>query len=84
MSALTSCARAVIEGMSDSGSSSKRDVYAETLSVLLAFIFALIILSFIGKLLWNSVVVDLFSFAKPAKSFMHIVGLMIFANLIRP
>jgi hypothetical protein len=84
MSALTSCARAVIEGMSDSGSDSKRGVYADTLAVLLAFIIALVVLSFIGKLLWNGVVVDLFSFAKPAKSFMQIVGLMVFANLIRP
>jgi hypothetical protein len=43
-----------------------------------------VILAFIGKYIWNNVIVDLFSFAKPAKSFWQIIGLMIFMALVRP
>jgi hypothetical protein len=62
----------------------KREVYADSISTLLAFVLAFVILAFVGKLLWNNVVVDLFSFAKPAKSFWQIIGLMIFISLVRP
>jgi hypothetical protein len=44
----------------------------------------IIILGFVGKLLWNSVMVELFTIAKPAKSFWQIIGLMILASLLRP
>jgi hypothetical protein len=44
--------------------------------------FLLILL--LGKWLWNTVVVDLIGFAKPARSFWQILGLMIFMSLIRP
>ncbi len=65
-------------------SDKKRDAYVEFLSVLIAFVIALVILGFVGKLLWNGVVVELFTIAKPAKSFWQIIGLMIFVALIRP
>ena len=32
----------------------------------------------------SNVVVDLFEFAKPARSFWQILGLMVFVSLIRP
>jgi hypothetical protein len=84
MSPLYAGARAVVQSFSDYGSDANRDVYMDTLSVVLAFVLALVILAFIGQLLWNAVVVDLFSFAKPAKSFLQILGLMIFVNLLLP
>jgi hypothetical protein len=84
MSAIQSACRAAVEGFSDTPPTQKREVYADTIAVLLAFILALLLLAFIGKLLWNSVIVELFSIAKPAKSFWQIVGLMIFVALIRP
>ena len=86
MSPLYAGARALVQGFSDygTGSDSSRDVYMDTLSVILAFVISLVILAFIGQLLWNNVVVDLFSFAKPAKSFLHILGLMVFVNLLLP
>jgi hypothetical protein len=86
MSPLYAGARALVQGFSDygAGSDSSRDVYMDTLSVILAFTLSLVILAFIGQLLWNNVVVDLFSFAKPAKSFLHILGLMVFVNLLLP
>jgi len=65
-------------------SDKKRDAYVEFLSVFFAFLIAFIILGFVGKLLWNGVIVELFTIAKPAKSFWQIIGLMIFAMLIKP
>jgi len=84
MSPLYAGTRAVVQSFSDYGSDANSDVYMDTLSVFLSFVLSLVILTFIGQLLWNNVVVDLFSFAKPAKSFLHILGLMIFINLILP
>ena len=76
---------AAIESFTDGkDSNKKRDAYVQFLSVLLAFLIALVILGFVGKLLWNSVIVELFSIAKPAKSFWQIVGLLIFLMLIHP
>jgi hypothetical protein len=84
MSALYSGCRAAVEGFADTAPSVKREVYADTVAVLLAFVVAFVVLAFVGKLLWNNVVVSLFSFAKPASSFWQIIGLMIFLNLVRP
>ena len=77
--------KATLEGVIGSPSSeSRRDAYVDFLSTVIAFVLALVILGFIGKYLWNNVVVDLVSIAKPAKSFWQIVGLMIFISLVRP
>ena len=63
-------------------SKEKRESYIELASVLISFILALVILSLIGKLLWNGVIVDLFSCVRPAKSFMQILGLYVFISLL--
>lgn len=77
--------KAVVEGFVGTESSqSRRDAYVNFIAFLLAFIISLIILGFIGKYLWNEVVVDLFSFAKPARSFWQIIGLMFFVSIIMP
>ena len=82
---LKQAARSAIEGFtSGKDTDKKRDAYVDFLSVLLAFVIALVILGFIGKLLWNSVVVELFTIAKPAKSFWQIIGLMILVSLLHP
>ena len=62
----------------------RRDTYINFLSIMFAFIISLILIGFIGKYLWNYVVVELFSFAKPAKSFWQIIGLAIFLALVHP
>jgi len=87
MALLNSACKAAVEGFvsqdaSDPGK--KRQIYTDFLAVLLALILSLLILSFGGKLLWNSVLVDLFTFVKPARSFWQILGLMIFVSLINP
>jgi hypothetical protein len=63
-------------------SKQKRDSYVELAAVLISFILALTILSLIGKLLWNGVIVDLFDCVRPAKSFMQILGLYVFVALL--
>ena len=81
---LTTACRAAVEGFtSNTDPSRKRDIYVDTIAVLLAFTFSLIILGFLGKWLWNSIIVELFSIAKPARSFWQIIGLMVFISLIR-
>jgi hypothetical protein len=63
-------------------SKEKKDGYVELIVVLLTFFISLVILSLIGKFLWNGVIVDLFAFARPAKSFWQILGLFIFSSLV--
>ena len=85
MGFVTCASKAAIEGFVGLNSSEKRrDAYVDFVAVVVAFFIAIVILGFIGKWLWNEVVVDLFSFAKPARSFWQIVGLMLFVSLIHP
>lgn len=76
---------AMVDGFTDlSGSTSKRrEVYMELLSLILSFVIAVIIIAFVGKWLWNYAVVELLSFARPARSVWHVIGLMFFWALIR-
>ncbi len=85
MGFVTCASKAAIEGFVGLNSSEKRrDAYVDFVAVVVAFFIAIVILGFIGKWLWNEVVVDLFSFATPARSFWQIVGLMLFVSLIQP
>ena len=86
MSILGSACRAAVEGFASSNQDpvKKRDIYVELLAALLAFVISLVVLGFVGQLLWNNVVMELFSFAKPARSVWQIIGLMFFLSLIRP
>lgn len=77
--------KAALEGFMDIGNAEKRrETYVEFVTAILAFLIAIVILSLIGKYLWNGVIVDLFTFAKPARSIWQILGLMIFISLVRP
>lgn len=86
MSLLTSAARAAVEGFTSTSQDpvKRKDIYTELLAILFAFVVSLIILGFVGQLLWNNVVLELFTFAKPARSVWQILGLMIFVSLLRP
>lgn len=86
MSIISSAARAAVEGFTSTNQdpAKRKDIYMELLAILLAFVLSLVILGFVGQLLWNNVVMDLFAFAKPARSVWQIIGLMIFLSLIRP
>ena len=86
MSIISAAAAAAVEGFTSQTQDpvKRKDIYMQLLAVLLAFVVSLVILGFVGQLLWNNVVMDLFSFAKPARSVWQIIGLMIFLSLIRP
>jgi hypothetical protein len=75
---------AAVQGFVSGSAEVKRDAYVNFAAMLLAYILSIVILGFFGKLLWNNVIVDLFSFAKPAKSFWQLVGLMVFVSLLLP
>jgi len=78
-------ARATAEGFMDQGNAEyRRRAYMDFVTVVLSYVFAIVVLSFIGKFLWNGVIVDLFSFAKPMRSIWQILGLMIFISLLLP
>ena len=77
--------RAAVEGFVDNGNvQQKRQAYVDFLTTFLTLILVITLLAFLGKFLWNGVVVDLFSFAKPAKSVWQILGLMVFIGLMLP
>jgi type IV secretory pathway TrbD component len=79
--------RAFLEGFTNpSGVESNRPVpiYAEALAVILAFVFSVLLVSLLGLWLWNYSVVPLFEFARPAKSVLQILGLMVFLALVHP
>lgn len=86
MALLGSACKAAVEGFAGTSEdpAKRKAIYTEVLATLLAFVIALVILGFVGKLLWNNVVTELFTFAKPARSFWQILGLMIFISLVNP
>jgi hypothetical protein len=75
--------RSGLEGfVNPEDSAGRRNAYVGFAASLISFVIALIILAFIGKLLWNGVIVDLFSFAKPARTYWQILGLFVFTSLL--
>ena len=82
---LNAAVKAGVEGFMDNGNAERRRVaYVDFMTQFLVFILVLVVLGFIGKYLWNGVIVDLFSFAKPARSVWQILGLMVFVMLVSP
>jgi hypothetical protein len=81
--AVKSLVNAGVQGfMNPTDSKEKKDGYVELVVVLLSFFISLVILSLIGKLLWNNAIVDLVAIARPAKSFWQILGLFLFTALL--
>lgn len=75
--------RAGVEGfVNPDDTKERRQAYSAMLVTLISFIIALLILSLVGKLLWNGVIVELFTFAKPARSVLQILGLFVFTSLV--
>ncbi len=72
-----------LEGfVNPTNSESKKESYLELATVLIAFVISLVLLSLIGKLLWNGVIVELFTCVRPAKNFWQILGLFVFVSLV--
>lgn len=85
MSSLQRACYAMVDGFTDlSGSDTKRrEVYMEIVASILSFMLAIAIIAFVGKWLWNNIILDLFTIAKPVRSVWQIIGLMIFLSLVR-
>jgi hypothetical protein len=75
--------RCGVEGfVNPENSKEKKESYVSLVSMLIAFVIAIVILSLVGQLLWNGVIVDLFTFARPAKNIWQILGLFVFVSLL--
>jgi len=61
-----------------------KDTAKLALVSFLTLVVVLLLLLIVGKALWNSVLVDLFPFVKPAKSIWQILGLSILLGLVVP
>jgi hypothetical protein len=61
-----------------------KDTAKLALVSFLTLIVILLLLLIVGKALWNSVLIELFPFVKPAKSIWQILGLSILLGLITP
>ena len=51
---------------------------------LVIIIFWILIVLFVGKWLWNEVLCEVVSFAKPVKSVFQILGLFVLLEIIAP
>lgn len=79
--------RAMVEGYTNPGGTEAYKAppaYADAITVIIAFLLSVVIVSFVGLWLWNYSVVPLFEFARPAKSVFQILGLMIFLAVMSP
>jgi hypothetical protein len=81
---IAAACQAAVEGFVSGSADARRDAYVNFAATILSFVIAFVIIGFVGKFLWNEVIVDLFSFAKPAKSFWQLIGLMLFVSLVHP
>ena len=69
--------------MSGSHSNHRHETYKNVVASLLAFVIAILILSFVGKYLWNASVTELFTFARPVQSVWQIIALMLLVSIFR-
>lgn len=75
--------RAVVESMTTSiNSDIRRDAYAAVAAGVLALLISFLIIAFAGQWLWNTVIIELFSFAKPSRSIWMLIGLKLFIVLM--
>lgn len=82
---LKAASTALVESFVSKGNAeNRREAYMDFVATIFTFIIAIVILGFVGKYLWNAVVVDLFSFAKPVRSVWQILGLVLFLALVSP
>ena len=82
-SVVNAVVQASVEGFVNPEDGKARNAaYTEMLVVIISFIIAILIISLVGKLLWNGVIVDLFTCVKPARSVLQILGLYVFVSLL--
>uniref|UniRef100_A0A6C0KUB4 Uncharacterized protein n=1 Tax=viral metagenome TaxID=1070528 RepID=A0A6C0KUB4_9ZZZZ len=77
--------KAGVECMTDmSGSSTGHgESYKTVIASILSLIVSIIIVSFVGKYLWNASVAELFTVVRPVQSVWQIIALMLLMSLMR-
>lgn len=80
---LRDLARAGVEGMTDLSGAGRYQMYKELVASILSLVVSIAIVAFVGKFLWNTTMVELFTFAKPVRSAWQIIGLMLLLSLMR-
>lgn len=67
-----------------SGSSTGHgESYKTVIASILSLIVSIIIVSFVGKYLWNASVAELFTVVRPVQSVWQIIALMLLMSLMR-
>lgn len=80
---LNSATKTMLEGfVNPEDTAQKKNSYVELAALIITFVLSLLIISLIGKLLWNGVIVDLFTCVRPVKDVWHILGLFVFLSLL--
>lgn len=75
--------RAVVESMTTNMNSDiRREAYASVAAGILALLISFLIIAFAGQWLWNTVIIELFTFAKPSRSIWMLIGLKLFILLM--
>ena len=69
-------------GQASVHSSDNEDVTKNLLGSFIALLLAIVIILFIGKILWNDVLISLIPGIKPAKNIWQILGLYILISLL--
>ena len=75
--------RAGIDCVSTADGPEKRMGYREVVVSVLAFILAIFIIAFVGRILWNMTMPHLFTFARPVHSYSEMIGLLLLVSLFR-
>jgi hypothetical protein len=57
--------------------------YKDLVASILAFLLAIFIIAFIGKHIWNMVMPQLFTIARPVQNCWQIIGLLILVSIFR-
>jgi hypothetical protein len=80
---LTNLCRAGIDCFTDLPGSNRSDSYKNVVASLLALMISILIVSFVGKYLWNCSVAELFTFARPVQSVWQIIALVLLMSIFR-
>lgn len=75
--------KAGIEGLVDMSGQGRREMYKDLVASILALVFSILIIAFVGKFLWNTTVAELFTVVRPVRSAWQIIGLMLLVSLFK-
>jgi len=69
--------------MSGSPRTDRTDSYKMVVASILSLLISILIISFVGKYLWNVSVAELFTIARPVQSVWQIIALMLLLSIMR-